>query len=312
MASARRALFGSVLGRLTALVLLVALSGAACGLAFGYPVGSLDLQVSSAVQLDHNALQGTFDLEQALAQVGDLPKGWQTTDRDFTPFSLFGPAGQFCGETVDLSAMLDQPLRRAFVGPDNPNSQIVLVSEVAQFKRVADARLYRTNLAQTLTGCTANSFNRKLGDKFTKVEIRDDLGDGPVVDYLARSLVPVEGGAVQVFSVMQVGSAVVALQFVGARPGAGLISGVEKAILTRVAPRQFGPSAAVSGVQPLPTETTTTTTETTTTTTTTLIPQATTTTRPRSRPSTTRRPTTAPPTTAAPAPAPAPTAPPGQ
>lgn len=289
------AFVGTTFGKLVALVALVGLTGVACGLAFGYPVGKIDLQVSTARQVDHAALQssGSFDPSAALVQASDLPEGWTVSDQSLSAFSLFGPAGQFCGIDVDQSARLGDPLERSFVGPVR---QVVMLSEVAQFRKIQDANTFIRELTKAMGAC--RSFVRSIGDRQTRVEIVDDLGDGPVVDYVARRLR--SEGAVQVVIAFQLGTAVAAMQYIGpTSPNSGLLDKVQLSVLERVDPAQFSKTARVEGERPVPTEPTTTTT------TTTLLPPTTTTTtikrRAKPRTTTTPAPQTAPPPTAAPA-----------
>lgn len=284
----------STSGRVVLLLGIVVVCGLAVGFAVGYPVSQLHLTTSNAVALDQNSIR-SFDLESALVSSDDLPDGWALSELDLSPFSMVGQP--ICGQTPVVDNQMGRSLSRTY---QNPRDGALLLSEAIRVRRVTDAVRYVSEMGKTFEGCKRGFFRKNQDGTSTKVELRAGQPDPPITDYQSRTLQPPKGEHTQLVVFMAVGDVIISLQHVGpSAPPRDLFADVQRKLLARLAPDQFGTRSTVPGERNLPNEPTTTTTSTTTTTLppTTLAP--TTTTRPKSR--STRRPTTAPPPTAAPA-----------
>lgn len=244
------------LARIVALAVLVVATGAIAGIAVGYPLRTLDLGGSKAIALDQEALAGTIDAELALVTKADLPNSFVADDSFVAGVALVGTS--YCGQTTEPEGQVGDHLAHIF--SDKQNNSYVM-TEVVRVRRTQDAGKYIRDVTRDLDGCKGRKFYKVEGQVRTKVEIRDDRGDPPVVDYVSRTLRPVDGGTVQVVTYFQVGNIIVALQYIGpANPPKTLLSKAEKEILYRVAPKQLTRQAKVAGAKPLPDESATTTT----------------------------------------------------
>jgi hypothetical protein len=247
-------------GNVTRTVVLIAIvlgTGAAAGLAVAYPLRSLDLGGSDAVTLDQEALAGTIDAEQALVAQADLPKSYVLADDSVTAgVALIG--AKYCGIAATPDAVVGDPLTRAFL--DNTNHALIL-SEVVKVKQPNDAGKYIKELTRVFDGCPGQKYFTAEGPDQQHLEITHPRNDEPLeLDYLTRTLTPVDGGTTQIVTYFEVGNVVVAIQYAGPqKPSKDLMAKAEDEILYRVAPDQFSKTAKVKGEKPLPEETTTTT-----------------------------------------------------
>ncbi len=236
------------------LVATILVSGLLLGFGVGYPISQLELDVESAVTLDHSALVGDFVPEEALAQLQDLPANFVQLDGDASAFGVIGAS--FCGETSSLENQLGERLMRAF---NTPDGQLV-TSEVVRARRPIDVSNYVRDVDRAFDNCSQDSFFRTTGDQRVEVKIKAGQPDPPVNDYVTRTLQPEGEGNTQVVVVFQVGDVVVALQYFGAvKPPPSLLGDVQMGILQRTAPAEFTPQRDVDGVVPVPTDPTTTT-----------------------------------------------------
>lgn len=240
-----------------ALAGLVVGMGAAAGVALGYPIKSLDLGGSDAITLDQEALASTIDGEQALVAQGDLPKSYVAADAAVADaVKLVG--AEYCGDTVVPDAVVGEPLTSAFV--DTTNSAF-MISEAVKVKQQKDAGKYIKELTRSFDLCEGQRYYTGSGVDKVRLEITNNRKDVPLeLDYLTRTLTPVDGGTTRIVSYFQVGNFIVAIQYAGpANPTKTLMSKAEDEILYRVAPEQFSKTARVPGQKPVPSDTTTTT-----------------------------------------------------
>lgn len=290
------------MGRFTLLIGIIVASGLLVGFGVAYPLSKLQLSVSTAQSLDHQALAGTFDPEQALVQQGDLPAGYVPLETDLSPFRAIG--AQYCGTQPKVDGALDQGMVRSFTTATDGS---IVMSEVLRLRQVRAANDYLRQVDQAFTNCAGGSYFRGTGAERVRMQIKPGQPDPPINDYVSYTLRPEGAGKVQRLVLFQIGNVLVAVQFIGNTiPPNELLGKAQQAILERCAPKQFSPQRQVDGVQPLPEDSTTTTAPPVTTTAppTTAAPATTTTVKKR-RPAT----TTAKPAATAPA---APAATPGQ
>lgn len=254
-ANRRARLLAGNAARLVTLVALVVGTGALAGLALGYPLRSLDLGGSDAVTLDQEALVG-LDAEQALVAIDDLPSSYTDADPSLAAgIALIGAT--YCGVTATPEAAVGEPLARAFV--DTTNNALML-TEVVRVRQPNDAGKYIKELTRVFDGCTGQKYFTGSGADKEQFRITNPRKDPPLeLDYLTRTLTPVDGGSVRIVTYFQVGNVIVSLQYAGPRsPRKDLMNKAEDEILYRVAPDQFSKTAKVKGSKPIPAETTTT------------------------------------------------------
>jgi hypothetical protein len=235
------------------LLIVIVAGGLLLGFGVGYPLSKVDLDVTTAVDLDHVALQGTFDPEAALAQLEDQPAGFAQVEGDASAFGAIGAS--FCGETPLPEGQLGDRLMRAF---NTKNGQLV-TSEVVRVRKPVEANRYVAEIERTFDSCTQRSFFRTTGDERVEVKIRPGQPDPPVNDYVSYTLQPETKGTTQRVVFFQVGDVVVALQYFGpSTPRPDLLGKVQTGILERTAPSEFSKLRKVDGVRPVPTDPTTT------------------------------------------------------
>lgn len=246
------------LARVVALIAVVLGAGALAGMAFAYPLRSLDLGGSDAVTLDQEALANTIDVEQALVAVGDLPTSYVEADPAMAAsVKLIG--AKYCGLTPAPDDQVGEPLAKAFVDSQN---NALLISEVMRVRRQNDAGAYIRELTRVFDGCSGQKYFTGEGESKVRLQITNPRNDAPLeTDYVSRTLTPVEGGTTQIVTYFQVGNVIVAIQYAGpANPRKDLMGKAELEILYRVAPDQLSKTAKVNGAQPLPDNDATTTT----------------------------------------------------
>jgi hypothetical protein len=235
------------------LIITIVAGGLLLGFGVGYPLSRVDLDVTTAVELDQVALQGTFDPEAALAQLQDLPGSFAQVEGDASMFGAIGAA--FCGQTPEVEGQLGDRLMRAF---NTKNGQLV-TSEVVRVRKPVEANRYIAEVERTFDGCSQGSFFRTTGDERVEVKIRPGQPDPPVNDYVSYTLQPTGEGTTQRVIFFQVGDVVVALQYFGpSTPPPDVLGKIQTAILERTAPSEFSARREVDGVQPVPTDPTTT------------------------------------------------------
>ncbi len=235
------------------LLLVIVAGGLLLGFGVGYPLSKVELDVTTAVELDHVALQGTFDPEAALALLEDLPSEFAQVEGDASMFGAIGAS--FCGETPTVEGQLGERLMRAF---NTKNGQLV-TSEVVRVRKPVEANRYIADIERAFDGCTQRSFFRTTGEERVEVKIRPGQPDPPVNDYVSYTLQPTTEGTTQRVVFFQVGDVVVALQYFGpSTPRPGLLGDVQDGILQRTAPNDFSKLRTVEGVKPVPTDPTTT------------------------------------------------------
>ena len=246
-----RALAGNAT-RLLVLVAIVLGSGALAGMALGYPIGSLDLGSSDAITLDQEALAGTIDAEQALVAQGDIPKSYTPADENVTAgVALIG--AKYCGVTVAPEAVVGEPITRAYL--DSTNHALML-SEVVKVRQQNEAGKYIKELTGVFDGCSDQKYFTGDGADKVRLQISNPRKkDEPLeLDYLTRTLTPVNGGTTQIVTYFQVGNVIVAIQYAGPdKPDNNLMTNAEYEILYRVAPDQFSKTAKDKGEKPCPT-----------------------------------------------------------
>ncbi len=242
---------GGVL-RVIALVVIVLATGAAAGLAVGYPLTGLEFGSDDAVVLDQSALTG-IDLAEALAQPDDLPSSFAVSEEFSATVNLVG--AEFCGSSVSLDATANARASKAYI--DDTNNAF-FVSEAVRAKDTTSATRYVQQLTSLLDGCEKGRYFKVEGDERIEVEITSPRRNPPLkLDYVTRTISPTKGGPVQVVSYFQVGNVVVALQYAGPEKAyESLMETVETKILSRLVPEQFGETVPIEGEEPLPTDTT--------------------------------------------------------
>lgn len=242
--------------RLLVLIGIVVGSGALAGMALGYPIRSLDLGSSDAITLDQEALAGTIDAEQALVAAGDLPSSYAPAPEMAAAVTLVGAT--YCGVEVTPEEVVGEPLTAAYLDPTN---KAFILSQVVKVKQQNDAGKYIKELTGAFDGCKDQRYFTGAGAEQIRLQISNPRkGDEPLeLDYLTRTLRPVDGGTTQIVTYFQVGNVIVAIQYAGPdKPDKNLMSKAEDEILYRVAPEQFSKTAEVAGEKPMPDETTTT------------------------------------------------------
>jgi hypothetical protein len=248
-----RALFRTPLGRFLALLGLVCATGLVAGFAVAWPVSQIQLNVRTEKTLNQEALAGSFDPEQALATVDDVPDGW--TPGDLAAVGIVSPVGQsICGTTPQMQNSLADPLQSVL---QNSSGKELLVSQVYRLRSPRDANQYIQDMGNALS-CT--SFFTLTNSQRNKIEVRDGQPDPPISDYISKTLVASQGGARR-FAIFQVGNAVIVLTSAGPIvPPDSLVGDAQLDILNRVDPADFPNTVKVAGAKPLPPEATTSTT----------------------------------------------------
>jgi len=235
------------------LLIVIVAGGLLLGFGVGYPLSKVNLDVTTAVELDQVALQGTFDPVAALAQLEDLPSNFAQVDGDVSAFGAIGAS--FCGETPLPEGQLGDRLMRAF---NTKNGQLI-TSEVVRVRKPVEANRYIAEVERAFDSCTQRSFFRTTGDERVEVRIRPGQPDPPVNDYVSYTLQPTTKGATQRVVFFQVGDVVVALQYFGpSTPRPNILGDAQMGILQRTAPGDFSKLRKVDGVKPVPTDPTTT------------------------------------------------------
>ena len=241
--------------RVLALIGVVLGAGAILGMAIGYPIKQLDLGGASAIALDHEALAGSIDPSLAVIGLADLPKGFVTDPND-NGASVHLIGASYCGKTIAPDSPVGDHIARTLLHPGNG---WFIQSEAQRLRRTQDAAKFIRESTANLDGCPGGKYFDVNGDKRIEQAIRDDRPDPPVVDYVSRTIAPVNGGGVRIITYFQVGTVVVAVQYAGpANPPKSLMSNAELAILYRLAPEQISKTAKIKGVKPLPDAVTTT------------------------------------------------------
>lgn len=229
------------------LVLLLLVSGVFAGWALSMPIRSLNLNFDSAVQLDHRLLVSKLEPEDALVAQSDLNSRWQPGDPAIAGFGALGTS--YCGETVSLDNAVGEPLARVFV--DDANGA-TLISQVVRNRKLQDADAYMRDISAVFDDCD-DEFFRVIDDQQVAVEVRDERGNAPVTEYITRTLVPTDAENITVVTYFQAGDEIIALTYVGpTRPEEGFLDGVERSILSRIDPAQFGATDEISGTEELP------------------------------------------------------------
>ncbi len=241
------------MGRLLLLAAIIVGTGIAAGYAMAYPIRHLMPSGVVPVDIDQNALFGSFDADQALVQQADLDTTWQQGDPKVSQLvSLITTS--YCGQKVEPSTRLGAALSRNFV---DTNNSAVIFSEALPMTNVIDARNYLGRIRTALGSCKSSRFFQVDGGNRTEFEVRDDRRSPPVSEdsYISRTLQPVGGGTTRVVTYMQVGSVIIALEYQG-RPHqiSDRMDKIEKSMLERLVPTQFAKRADVPGVQPLPSD----------------------------------------------------------
>lgn len=231
---------------------IVLATGAAAGLAVGYPLRGLEFGADDAVTLEQSALTG-IDLTDALAQPDDLPSSFAESAEFSSTVDLVG--AEFCGSSVALEATANAKASKAYI--DSTNNSF-FVSEAVRAKDTTSATRYIQQLTSLLDGCDKGRYFKVQGDERVEVEITSPRRNTPLkLDYVTRTITPVKGGPVQVVSYFQVGNVVVALQYAGPEKAyESLMEDAETKILSRLVPDKFGEAVDIDGEKPLPTETT--------------------------------------------------------
>lgn len=234
--------------RVVLLIALVAGSGVAAGFALGYPLRELDLGASDAPILDQVALAGTIDAERALIMAEDLPNTYAADESFAAAVSLVG--AEYCGQTIVPTDPQGDALTRAYV--DRQNKSFML-SQVVRVREQNSAGKYIREMINLFDGCDGQQFFKEDN---VEVSIEKTSADPPLgADYVQRTLVPKDGGTIQIVTYFQVGNVIVAIQYAGpAKPKRELMSKAETEILYRVAPDQVSKTAQVDGSKPLPGE----------------------------------------------------------
>lgn len=242
---------GGVL-RVIVLIVIVVATGAAAGLAIGYPLTGLEFGSDDAVVLDQSALTG-IDLADALVQPDDLPSSFAVSEEFSATVDLVG--AEFCGSSVTLDATANARASQAYI--DNTNNAF-FVSEAVRAKDTTSATRYIQQLTSLLDGCEKGRYFKVEADERIEVKITSPRRNPPLkLDYVTRTIAPVKGGPVQVVTYFQVGNVVVAMQYAGPEKAyESLMETAENAVLSRLVPDQFGETVPIDGEKPLPSDTT--------------------------------------------------------
>ncbi len=245
--------------RVFALMAIIVAAGAVTGFALGYPVSRIDFGADDTVQLDDVALAGSFDPAFALVQIGDLPDTYtELTDEDGASSGADLIGASYCGQAAEVQGQFGEPLSRVYV---DLNNQSIVAAEVVRVGSTRDGDAYIREVTNTMDGCRNATFFRVTDGERTEVKITDDRPPPPILNYLSRTLVPVDGGVYEVVTYFQVGDVLVAIKYAGpTRPTDEFLQRIETEILSRVAPQQFSRTQEVEGLEPLPSEDVTTTT----------------------------------------------------
>jgi len=242
-------------GRFGLLIAVVLTAGLLLGFGVGYPLSKVQLNVDSAVQLDHQALAGTFDPESALVAPGDLPSSYAVTEADLSAFGAIGAS--YCGTTPVVDGQLGDKLIRSFISSADGSA---VISEVVRVRQPTRANEFLRQIDSAFSGCVQKGYFRSTGENRERVKISAGQPRPPVNDYVSYTLRPETTGKFQRLVFFQLGDTVVALQFVGdTLPTRPLLERAQTAILERCAQQQFRSEQAVDGVRPLPADATTTT-----------------------------------------------------
>lgn len=220
--------------RVVLLVCIIALSGIAVGYAAGYPLRWINYQPSNAVTLDQSALAGKVDVDAALVSADDLGAGWVAGDPALGSFGVLG--ADVCGEKIETPTPLSAKEAAVFVNETNGATIIAQALRVDQWK---SAQGYINDVQDGLKACS--TFYRTNGGKRIKVTSTEVARDAPVTDHVTRRYQSPDG--VQEWSMMAVGDVIVAIQYLAPTPpSADFLGDVEKAVLTRIDPKDFAPS----------------------------------------------------------------------
>lgn len=218
------------------LLALIAASGVGLGYALGFPLSKVEFEESAAVRVDHSRLAGQIDVQDALVQLEDLPRGWELGDQSLAMFGMLG--AEYCGEAVDLPTHLGDAESVVFT---DPTDGAILISQAVRTERWQSAREYVRAVESSVSSCSEFYRDGFDGSRYL-IEVRPGMGDAPVADYVARSFVTVDGSGTQVWSLMVMGDVLIQIMHSGpTRPTEGFMDQVETAILRRVDPAEFSP-----------------------------------------------------------------------
>lgn len=227
--------------RVLALAGLLLLSGAALGLAAAYPLSFINFDESNATRLDQAALAGQVDVDQALVQLGDLPKGWTNGNASLGGFGML--ASDFCGEKVTPPAAMSDVRSAVFA---DPTDQAVVISQALYVDKWQAAKTYINDVRDALGKCS--SFYRSDANGKTRIKIKDPSQDAPIADdFVAATYVDEKGSSVQEWAVFVVGDVIVSVLHSGpTRPEPPFLNDVIGNVLARIDPKDF----AQGGVAP--------------------------------------------------------------
>ncbi|MEZ5348045.1 MAG: hypothetical protein R2714_02435 [Microthrixaceae bacterium] len=224
---------GNQSARIVLLVAIVALSGMALGYAAGFPLRYVDYEPSSAISLDQASLAGTVEVTDALVSQEDLGSAWVPGDPALAAFGVLG--ADVCGEPIDTPTPLSA--REATVWSDETNGARI-ISQALRVDKWSSAEEYIRQVTDGLEEC--DTFFRTDGDERIKVVSTDIERDPPVTDHVDRRFQSPNG--VQDWSMMVVGDVIIAIQYLAPTPSPeGFLESIERAVLARVAPREFAP-----------------------------------------------------------------------
>lgn len=250
--------YGTLL-RIVALGAIIVAAGAVTGFAVGYPLSRLDFGADDSIQLDDVSLAGRFDPIEALVRITDLPDTYAdvTEENGGLPASrLIGAS--YCGQTPTVVGQVSNPESKFYV---DLNNQSIIVSEVVRVTSPRDGDAFIREVTDALDACRNGTFFRVQDGERSEFNIKADRPPAPILQYVSRTLEPVDGGVYEVVTYFQVGDVLVALQYAGpTRPTDEFLQKLEIQILARVAPQQFSITQEVDGLEPIPPDDSTTTT----------------------------------------------------
>ncbi|MFV0317662.1 MAG: hypothetical protein ACK5O2_11970 [Microthrixaceae bacterium] len=243
----RRAMtrIGNQGARIILLVAIVAIAGMGLGYAAGFPLRYIDYTPSSAVSLDQPSLAGTVDVQAALVAQDDLGEGWVPGDPTLAAFGVLG--ADVCGEPIETPTPLSSV--EAVVWSDETNGAMI-IAQALRVDKWSSAEEYIREVTKGLADC--DTFFRVDSGERVKVVSTDIERDPPVTDHVDRRFQSPNG--VQDWSMMVVGDVIIAIQYLAPTPSPeGFMESVERAVLARVAPREFAPGG-VAVVTEVPAE----------------------------------------------------------